>query len=213
MTRWSLDAEDNPDSHQNLIITFSPIYNVPRNLHANLFRGICIKTAKQKYAITINLLCAGNNVFIKYQAQGFFSPPFFHPVTWYQHYSVQVFNGVGDSAQSTWVGYMGVQRSDGARVKTWLYDSIPNSAIEECGKYRRSKTTCPDLCHVQKNYATETSPQVRIKKRKKLYESRTTLSNNSKELERCKTYVQRQKFAWHFWRENKVKYVSKRIVG
>jgi len=29
MVRWTLDAEDNPDSHQNLIITFSPIYNVP----------------------------------------------------------------------------------------------------------------------------------------------------------------------------------------
>jgi len=29
MVRWSLDADDNPDSHQKLIITFSPIYNVP----------------------------------------------------------------------------------------------------------------------------------------------------------------------------------------
>jgi len=26
---WSLDTDDNPDSHQNLIITVSPIYNVP----------------------------------------------------------------------------------------------------------------------------------------------------------------------------------------
>jgi len=34
----------NPDSHQNLIITFWPIYNVPWNLYANLFRGICIKS-------------------------------------------------------------------------------------------------------------------------------------------------------------------------
>ena len=25
---------------------------------------------KQKYAKTVNLLCAGNNVFVKYQAQG-----------------------------------------------------------------------------------------------------------------------------------------------
>jgi len=27
--RWFLDADDNPASHQNLIITFWPIYNVP----------------------------------------------------------------------------------------------------------------------------------------------------------------------------------------
>jgi len=40
---WFLDADDDPDSHQNLIITFWPIYNVLWNLHANLFRGICIK--------------------------------------------------------------------------------------------------------------------------------------------------------------------------
>jgi len=39
-----LDADDNPDSYQNLIITFWPVYNVPWNLHANLFRGICIKS-------------------------------------------------------------------------------------------------------------------------------------------------------------------------
>jgi len=31
-----------PDSYWNLIITFWLIYNVPWNLHANLFRGICI---------------------------------------------------------------------------------------------------------------------------------------------------------------------------
>jgi len=42
--RWFLDADVNPDSHQNLVITFSSIYNVPWNLHANLFRGICIKS-------------------------------------------------------------------------------------------------------------------------------------------------------------------------
>ena len=38
------DADDNPDSHQKLIITFWPIYNVLWNLHANLFRGICIRS-------------------------------------------------------------------------------------------------------------------------------------------------------------------------
>jgi len=29
---------------------------------------------KQKYAKTINLLCAGNKFFVKYQPQGFFNP-------------------------------------------------------------------------------------------------------------------------------------------
>jgi len=71
--RWFLDADDNVHSHRNLIITFfSPYTCVPCNLHANSFRGICIKSQqnnKQKYAKTINLLCAGNKVFAKYQAQ------------------------------------------------------------------------------------------------------------------------------------------------
>jgi len=29
VVRWFLDADNNPDCHQNLIITFWPIYNVP----------------------------------------------------------------------------------------------------------------------------------------------------------------------------------------
>jgi len=41
---WFLDADDDPDSHQNLLITFWPICNVPWNLHAISFRGICIKS-------------------------------------------------------------------------------------------------------------------------------------------------------------------------
>jgi len=39
-----MDADDNPDSHQNLVITFWPTYHVPWNVHANSFRGICIKS-------------------------------------------------------------------------------------------------------------------------------------------------------------------------
>jgi len=60
-----------------------------------------------------------------------------------------------------------------------------NSSIEERKKYRHSKTTCPDRCHLQKDYATKTSPQA-------VYESRITLRNNSKvgRLERYETYVQ-----------------------
>jgi len=44
---------------------------------------------------------------------------------------------------------------------TWLYAPLPNF-IDECEKYRHSKTTCPELCHVQKNYPIKTSSQVRI---------------------------------------------------
>jgi len=44
VVRWFLDADDHPDSHQNLVITFWPIYNVPWNLHASSFRGIRIKS-------------------------------------------------------------------------------------------------------------------------------------------------------------------------
>jgi len=39
--RLFLGANDNPDSDQNLIITFWSIYNVPLNLHANSFLAIC----------------------------------------------------------------------------------------------------------------------------------------------------------------------------
>jgi len=44
VVRWFLDADDNPDSHQNIIITLWLIHKVPWNLHANLFRGISIKS-------------------------------------------------------------------------------------------------------------------------------------------------------------------------
>ena len=43
-----MDADDNPDSHQNLIISFWPIYTVPWNLHAHSFRSICIKSTNQQ---------------------------------------------------------------------------------------------------------------------------------------------------------------------
>jgi len=46
VVRLFQDAEDNPDSHQNLSITFCPIYNVTWNLHANSFCGICITSAQ-----------------------------------------------------------------------------------------------------------------------------------------------------------------------
>jgi len=45
-------------------------------LHANSFRGICIQsTNKQKVYETINLLCAGNKLFVKHHVQGGLTPP------------------------------------------------------------------------------------------------------------------------------------------
>jgi len=50
-----------------------------------------------------------------------------------------------------------------------------NSSIEESEKYRLSKTTCSELCHVQNDYATKTSSE--NYEEKKLCKSRTTLRN------------------------------------
>ena len=83
-----------------------------------------------------------------------------------------------------------VQRSDDARVEYLIVCPLTNSSLEECEKYRHSKTTRPDLCRTQKDYSTKTLPQVTIKKSKKLCESGTTLRNNRKGHERYKTYVQ-----------------------
>jgi len=58
--RLFLDAEYNPDSHQNLIIFLAEVANGKIN--------------KQKVCETINPLCADNKVFVKYQAQGGFNP-------------------------------------------------------------------------------------------------------------------------------------------
>jgi len=94
----------------------------------------------------------------------------------------------------------GVQRSDDARGEYLIVFPLTKFySVEEYEKYRHSKPACPDLCHVQKDYATKTSPQERNKK-KKAVRVYTTLRNNSKGLEGCKTYMQ-QSFAWYFWRE------------
>jgi len=83
----------------------------------------------------------------------------------------------------------GVQRSDEDRGRHAVVCPLPNFSIEECEQYRQRKTAWQDLCHVQKDYAKKSSPQAKIKKRKKLYESLTTLRNNTMERERCKAYV------------------------
>jgi len=61
-----LDADDNPDSHQTLIITFWPYYSVTWNLHANWF-ALSRQINNQKYEKL--LLCADNKVFETYQTQ------------------------------------------------------------------------------------------------------------------------------------------------
>jgi len=43
----------------------------------------------------------------------------------------------------------GVQRSGDAQGEYLIVCSLRNCSIEKCEKYRHSKTTCPDLCHVQ----------------------------------------------------------------
>jgi len=48
VVRWFLDPDDSPNSHQYLIITFWPVYNVSWNFHANLFYGICNKSTNEQ---------------------------------------------------------------------------------------------------------------------------------------------------------------------
>jgi len=81
---------------------------------------------------------------------------------------------------------------------------------------RQSKITCPDFCRVQKDYATKTSLQVRIKKRKKMYESRTTLCNNSQALRQfnvIKRTCKGTEFCNGAFDTKKVKYVSQRTLA
>jgi len=43
VVRWFLDTGDNPDSHQNVIISLLSIYSAPWNFHAKSFCGFCVK--------------------------------------------------------------------------------------------------------------------------------------------------------------------------
>ena len=75
MMRWFLDADDNPDSHQNLIITFDPftmILEICMQIYSVIF-ALSRQINNQKYAKTFNFLCAGNKDFVKHQAQHFIS--------------------------------------------------------------------------------------------------------------------------------------------
>jgi len=72
VVRWFLYPDDNPDSYRNLILLFGPLkmfLEICMQTHTLLF-ALSRQISKQKYAKTINLLCAGNKVFVKYQAQG-----------------------------------------------------------------------------------------------------------------------------------------------
>jgi len=68
--RWFLDADDIQHSHQSLIITFGPF---------TIFVEFCMQIHSVEFALSRqinkqkvcenNLLCTGNKVFVKYQAQ------------------------------------------------------------------------------------------------------------------------------------------------
>ena len=71
MVRWFLNADDNLDSHQNLIITFWPnalLLQICMEIHSVIF-ALSRQINKQMYAKTINLLCSGNKIFVTYQTQ------------------------------------------------------------------------------------------------------------------------------------------------
>jgi len=53
-------------------------------IHSVVYLHQVYKLTNKKYAKTINLLCAGNKVFVKYQAQGFFLAPTL-PLAYLQH--------------------------------------------------------------------------------------------------------------------------------
>jgi len=64
VVRWFLDTDNDPDSRQNLIITFSPftiLLEICMHIHSLVF-ALSRQINKQKCAKTI-LLCAGNKVF------------------------------------------------------------------------------------------------------------------------------------------------------
>jgi len=103
-----------------------------------------------------------------------------------------------------WDKIRGVQRSGDTRGDYLIIWPLPNSVFEKYEKYRRSKTTYPASATCKKDYATKTSPQARIKKRRKLFGSRTTLRNSSKAADRCKMYVQTaQSFTMSLWARRK----------
>jgi len=71
--RWFLDADDNPHSHQNLIISFWPICNVSLKYACKFipwYLHLVDKLTNKKCAKTINLLCAGNKVFLNIKLKG-----------------------------------------------------------------------------------------------------------------------------------------------
>jgi len=89
----------------------------------------------------------------------------------------------------------------GPRGSCLIVCPLPNSNIEECKKQAQQKYLLKPLPRT-KALRHKSFTWSENKEAKKLSESRTTLRNNSKALERCEN-----NFAWHFWRY-KVKYVS-----
>jgi len=106
----------------------------------------------------------------------------------------------------------GMQRSDDARGE-YVIVCPPYQIRGLRNVCRHRKTTCPDFCHVQNDYATKSSPQVRINKRKNCTSLVPRLRNNSKGCERCETYVLGHRTLHGTFGEKKVKYDSERTLA
>jgi len=92
---------------------------------------------------------------------------------------------------------------------TWLCAPLRNCSIEECGKHKHSKTTCPGLCHVQTDYATKTSPHVRIKKRKSCSSLKPRDATLARYLNVVKRTCKDTELCMALMTRKKVKYVAK----
>jgi len=75
--RWFLDADNNPEiptkSQLLLFGPFTMFLEICMQINSVVF-ALNRQINKQKYAKTINLLCAGCIVFVRYQAQGRLTP-------------------------------------------------------------------------------------------------------------------------------------------
>jgi len=103
VVRWFLDADDNEDSPRS-------DYYFLAHLQCSLkfackfilwYLHYVDKLTSKKYAKTVNLLCASNNVFVKYQAQGggLTPTPLAHAIAEYKLSALQV--SISEEIQAT----------------------------------------------------------------------------------------------------------------
>ena len=74
--RWFLDADDNEDSPRSDYYFLAPLQCSLKFACKFILSYLHYvdKLTSKKYAKTVNLICAGNIVFVKYQVQGGFNP-------------------------------------------------------------------------------------------------------------------------------------------